>query len=44
MSYDVLIFRRAQKELADLSRTDYARVRDAVADLAEHPRPVGCKS
>jgi mRNA interferase RelE/StbE len=43
MSYEVLILRRAQKELADLSRIDYERVRDAVAVLAENPRPTGCK-
>ena len=43
MSYEVLILRRAQKELAELSRADYERVRDAVAALAENPRPAGCK-
>jgi mRNA-degrading endonuclease RelE of RelBE toxin-antitoxin system len=44
MSYEVLILRRAQKELADLSRIDYQRIRDAVAVLSENPRPAGCKS
>ena len=29
MSYEVLILRRAQKELADLPKTDYERIRDA---------------
>jgi len=43
MSYEVLILRRAQKELADLPKVDYGRVRDAVAGLADDPRPVGCK-
>lgn len=43
MSYEVLILRRAQKELADLSKIDYERVRDAVVGLSENPRPVGCK-
>ena len=43
MSYAVLILRRAQKELADLPKADYERVRDAVAALAENPRPAGCK-
>jgi mRNA interferase RelE/StbE len=43
MSYEVLILRRAQKELADLSKIDYERVRDAVAALSENPRPAGCK-
>jgi mRNA interferase RelE/StbE len=43
MSYEVLILRRAQKELADLPKVDYGRVRDAVAALANDPRPAGCK-
>ncbi|MDT5296454.1 MAG: mRNA interferase RelE/StbE [Acidobacteriota bacterium] len=43
MSYEVLILRRAQKELAALPATAYERVRDAVAALAERPRPPGCK-
>jgi mRNA interferase RelE/StbE len=43
MSYAVLILRRAQKELAGLPKADYERVRDAVAALAEDPRPAGCK-
>jgi mRNA interferase RelE/StbE len=43
MSYEVLILRRAQKELAALPKVDYVRVRDAVAALADDPRPVGCK-
>ena len=43
MSYEVLILRRAQKELADLPKVDYERVRDAIAALAENPRPAGCK-
>lgn len=41
--YAVLILRRAQKELANFSKTDYERVRDAVAGLAGNPRPAGCK-
>ncbi|HEX8138140.1 MAG TPA: type II toxin-antitoxin system RelE/ParE family toxin [Pyrinomonadaceae bacterium] len=43
MSYEVLILRRAQKELVDLPKADYERVRDAVTVLAENPRPSGCK-
>jgi mRNA interferase RelE/StbE len=43
VSYEVLILRRAQKELADLPKADYERVRDAVAALAENARPAGCK-
>lgn len=40
MSFEVHILRRAQKELADLSKIDYERVRDAVAALSENPRVV----
>ena len=43
MSYAVLILRRAQKELADLPKGDYERIRDAVAVLSGNPRPAGCK-
>ena len=43
MSHRVLILRRAQKALADLPKGDYERVRDAVAALAENPRPNGSK-
>ncbi len=43
MSYEVLILRRAQKELGGLPKADYGRVRDAVAALADDPRPLGCK-
>jgi mRNA interferase RelE/StbE len=43
MSYEVFILRRAQKELADLPKTDYERMRDAIVTLAENPRPAGCK-
>ena len=43
MSYGVSILRRAQKELAALPKADYGRVRDAVAALADNPRPAGCK-
>jgi mRNA interferase RelE/StbE len=43
MNYALLISRRAQKELASLDKIEYERVRDAIASLAENPRPVGCK-
>ncbi len=41
MNYIVQILRRAQKELAALQRTDYERIRDAIALLADDPRPPG---
>ncbi len=43
MSYEVFILRRAQKELANLPKTDYERMRDTIVALAENPRPTGCK-
>jgi mRNA interferase RelE/StbE len=43
MSYEVLILRRAQKELAALTKVDFERVRGEVLSLADHPRPAGCR-
>ncbi len=43
MIYTVTILRRAQKELSDLPQESYVRVRDAVRELAEEPRPNGSK-
>lgn len=43
MSYEVLILRRAQKELAGLPKADYQRMRDAIEALATEPRPASCK-
>ncbi len=42
MTHKVTILRRAQKELALLPGEAYRRVRDAIAALAEDPRPPGC--
>lgn len=42
MTYDLLILRRAQKELAQLPTQSYERVRDTIRSLAENPRPRGC--
>ena len=41
MSYRILIIRRAQKELAELSGNSYLRVRDTILTLAKEPKPVG---
>ena len=41
MTYTILILRRAQKELADLQGDAYERVRDAIRELAQNPRPTG---
>ncbi len=43
MKYTVLISRRAQKELANLPKSEYYRVRDAIILLSENPRPENCK-
>ena len=43
MSYSIQIFRRAQKELAQLSRQEYERIKEAIKNLSDNPRPQGCK-
>jgi mRNA interferase RelE/StbE len=43
VSYSLSILRRAQKELAQISHGDYERVVEAIRDLTENPRPVGCR-
>jgi len=42
MNYSLFILPRAQKELAQLTSAAYPRVRDAIRELAENPRPPGC--
>jgi mRNA interferase RelE/StbE len=43
MSYSIQILRRAQKELAQLSKPEYERIKEAVQNLSHDPRPPGCK-
>jgi mRNA interferase RelE/StbE len=43
MSYELLILRRAQKELAKLPLSDFERMKVALLELTENPRPTGCK-
>jgi len=43
VSYSLSILRRAQKELAQIPHGDYERVVEAIRDLAENPRPAGCR-
>jgi mRNA interferase RelE/StbE len=43
MPYAITILRRAQKELAQLPMEVYPRVRDAIRDLGQDPRPGGCR-
>ena len=42
MNYNLTIKRRASKALAKLPNEDYEKVRDAIRDLAQIPRPSGC--
>lgn len=43
MSYEISILRRAQKELAEISKPDYQRIRDTILKLSGKPRPTNCK-
>lgn len=43
MSYQLSITRKAQKELANLQTEDYERIKIDIRDLANSPRPQGCK-
>ena len=43
MTYTITILRRAQKELSDLPQDSYVRVRDAIRNLSEQPRPSDSK-
>ena len=41
MNYSLFILPRAQKELAQLNAGTFVRVRDAIRELANDPRPPG---
>jgi mRNA interferase RelE/StbE len=43
LDYEVLILRRAQKQLESLPKQNYSKVRDVILALADVPRPSGCK-
>jgi mRNA interferase RelE/StbE len=43
MSYSIGILRRAQKELAQLPKQEYERIKGVIRDLSQEPRPQGCK-
>ena len=43
MSYSVWVLRRAQKELSNLPKNTYARLRTRILALADEPRPPGCR-
>jgi mRNA interferase RelE/StbE len=42
VAYQLVILRRAQKELAKIPEPDYGRVTTAIQSLAAVPRPSGC--
>ena len=41
--YKVLIEKNAQRQLEKIPEPDYTRVKEAILDLANNPRPHGCK-
>jgi len=43
LEYEVFILRSAQKNLADLPKQNYQRIRNLILALASNPRPSGCK-
>jgi len=43
MSYGLEILRAAQKQLAQITPVDRDRIVAAIKDLADAPRPAGCK-
>jgi mRNA interferase RelE/StbE len=43
MIYSILILRGAQKELSDLPKTTYERIKDAIRKLADDPKPRGIR-
>jgi mRNA interferase RelE/StbE len=42
VTYELRILRHAQKELSQVPGEVFKRVRDAIRELAENPRPPGC--
>jgi mRNA interferase RelE/StbE len=43
MSYQILIRRPAEKEIADLPPKIRSRIAEKIRTLADEPRPTGCK-
>ena len=43
MSYEVIISKRAAKEIKDLPRQEIPRIFQKIKSLGEDPRPPGCK-
>ncbi len=43
MTYKISILRKAQKQLAKIPSSEYKKVKQAILDLAQNPRPPGSK-
>ena len=43
MRYTILVERYAQKQIMKLNREDIPLIKEAIASLADNPRPSGCK-
>lgn len=43
MKYTVKILRRAQQELRKIKGSNYERIKTAIYELSDNPRPAGCK-
>lgn len=43
MPYQIIIERTAQKEIQKINHTDQASIIQAILELANEPRPTGCK-
>ena len=43
MTYQVLLSRKAQKQLSKLPKATYLKLKDKINSLADDPRPPGCK-
>ena len=42
MTYSVSIFPRAQRQLKNIPARERRRIEEAIAELADAPRPTGC--
>jgi mRNA interferase RelE/StbE len=43
MGYNVIITRKAEKQLSDIPKVIYRNIREHIDDLANEPRPYGYK-
>jgi len=40
MNYQLLILKKAQKELSKVTGRDYEQIKEAIFELANNPRPI----